>query len=113
MPRFGTKSLLLCTAIVAIWISTIPRVYEGSEDVRASLKLLLIVASALAAYCLTGRQRVFWMGFAATWLLSILVNSNFAPQFIWADRLLEGHVPRAYSSAIFDTIRTCGMMIQA
>jgi hypothetical protein len=72
-----------------------------------------MVASALAAYCLTGRQKIFWLGFATMWLLNTQLNQNSAPQFISVSRLFEGHFPRGYNAAVFDTIRTCGIMIQA
>ncbi len=96
-----------------MWLSACIDVYEGGDDVRRSLKLLITVAAALAAYCFDGRQRVFWLGFAAIWLLTIFSDPNSVPLFFGIQRSIEVYFPQRYQSAISDTIRTCGITILA
>jgi hypothetical protein len=114
MPRFGLKTLLIGFVVVALWMSTFPRFYEGSEDVRDSLKVLIVVASAIAAYCLEGRQRIFWMGFAATWIWCELGKQGLAPSFTSLVRVFQGDGRvNVYNTAIADTVKTCGKLILA
>jgi phosphoglycerol transferase MdoB-like AlkP superfamily enzyme len=69
MPRFGTKSLLIGFALVALWLSTL---YGGpaSRDIRDSILLFVLVASAFAAIYFRGRTRAFWAAFLVVLLLT-------------------------------------------
>jgi hypothetical protein len=69
MPRFGTKSLLICFAVVGLWLSTFSA-YTGSNDVQAFIWTAIIVTSGIAALSHTGRRRAFWIGFFGTMLLN-------------------------------------------
>jgi hypothetical protein len=113
MPRFSTKTVLIAVAFIALWLSACIDVYEGGDDVRRSLKLLITVASALAAYCFDGRQRVFWLGFAAIWLLTILSNPNSVPLFFGIQHLIDFYFSQRYHSSISDTVRTSGITVLA
>jgi hypothetical protein len=113
MPRFGMQSLIVGCAFVAIWASTLTGIYEGAEDVRRSLKVLLIISSLLAAYYAEGRPRAFYLGFSGTWLLCIVAGTNLAPQFMELGRLIRSVAgfSGVINSALYDTVRTCGTLI--
>jgi hypothetical protein len=68
MPRFGTKSLLIGFALVALWLSTFSG-FTGAGDVRKSILLLILVTSGFAAVFSRGKQRAFCAGFAIVMLL--------------------------------------------
>ena len=87
MPRFGTKTLLIATAVVALWLSTLSG-YAAGNDVRRSILLLILVASAFAAIYGRGKTRAFWSGFFAVMLLCGGTDlqrplHRYLPDFSW------------------------------
>jgi hypothetical protein len=87
MPRFGTKTLLIATAVVALWLSTLSG-YAAAHDVRRSILLLILVASAFAAIYGRGKTRAFWSGFFAVMLLCGGTDlqrplHRYLPDFAW------------------------------
>jgi hypothetical protein len=87
MPRFGTKTLLVATAVVALWLSTLSG-YAAANDVRRSILLLILVASAFAAIYGRGKTRAFWSGFFAVMLLCGGMDlqrplHRYLPDFSW------------------------------
>jgi hypothetical protein len=68
MPRFGTRSLLIGFAVVALWLSTLTG-YEAGHDVRAGILLVGIFAAAFAAIYSRGSRQAFWIGFVGALLL--------------------------------------------
>jgi hypothetical protein len=87
MPRFGTKTLLIATAVVALWLSTLSG-YAAANDVRRSILLLILVASAFAAIYGRGKTRAFWSGFFAVMLLCGGTDlqrplHRYVPDFAW------------------------------
>jgi hypothetical protein len=87
MPRFGTKTLLIATAVVALWLSTLSG-YAAANDVRRSILLLILVASAFAAIYGRGKTRAFWAGFFAVMLLCGGTDlqrplHRYLPDFAW------------------------------
>jgi hypothetical protein len=87
MPRFGTGSLLIAVAIAAVWFSTFAG-YSTARDVRASVLLLIFLASGFAAVCSWRERRAFWIGFFAVMLvcggndLQRPLN-RYVPNFLW------------------------------
>jgi hypothetical protein len=87
MPRFGTKTLLIVTAIVALWLSTLSG-YAAGNDVRRSILLLVLVLSGFAAVYGRGRRRAFWSGFFVVMLLCGGTDlqrplHRYLPDFAW------------------------------
>jgi hypothetical protein len=87
MPRFGIKTLLIGTAVFALWLSTLSG-YAAGNDVRRSILLLILVASAFAAIYGRGRRRAFWSGFFAVMLLCGGADlqrplHRYLPDFAW------------------------------
>jgi hypothetical protein len=87
MPRFGTKTLLIATAVVALWLSTLSG-YAAANDVRRSILLLILLASAFAAIYGRGKARAFWSGFFAVMLLCGGADlqrplHRYLPDFAW------------------------------
>jgi hypothetical protein len=83
MPRFGTRSLLIGFAVLALWLSTLTG-YEAGDDVRAAILQAGIFAAAFAAIYHRGRQQAFWLGFVGALLLvAIEPNWQFVPHFTW------------------------------
>lgn len=80
MPRFSMKLMLILFAVAALWLSTFAG-YLGDTDVRSLIMLSICVVAALRAYCLTGRARVFWLGFLAAMYLTISLSDSFRPTF--------------------------------
>jgi hypothetical protein len=68
MIRFGTKSLLIVFVLVAVWLSTFSG-YAAGRDVRASVLMVVFLATGYAAIYSRGRARAFWSGFFAVMLL--------------------------------------------
>jgi hypothetical protein len=84
IPRFSIAALLIASAVVAVWFSTFYR-YTGSDDVRATIWLAIVIVPGAAAAYSEGARRAFWGGFFATEF--ILVNRNIlngGPRFLWA-----------------------------
>jgi hypothetical protein len=87
MFRFGTKTLLFAFVLVAVWCSTFGG-YSAGRDVRASVLLILFVATGYAAVYMRGAPRAFWSGIFVVMLLS---GGNFfagpvneyVPNFFW------------------------------
>ena len=87
MPRFGIKTLLVGTAVFALWLSTLSG-YAAGNDVRRSILLLVLVASGFAAIYGRGKRRAFWSGFFAVMLLCGGVElqrplHRYLPDFAW------------------------------
>jgi hypothetical protein len=92
MPRFGTKSLLIIVGVIALWFSTFAG-YAAARDVRASVLLLILVASGFAALCSWRERRAFWIGFFAVMLLCGGNDlrrplSRYVPTFDWISTAL-------------------------
>jgi hypothetical protein len=93
MLRFGTKSLLMLIAVVALWLSTFSN-FPGAEDVRNSILLLILIGCALMAYCTEARRRVFWLSFfAVIFVFSGIISIRFLPAFDWIRRQTETTTP--------------------
>jgi hypothetical protein len=125
-------------AVVALWLSTFSN-FPGAEDVRNSILLLILVSSALLAYCTEGRRRTFWLSFfAVIFVFSGIISSKFVPRFEWFRRPAPPSPPTlpfedeedilgitVQQSAVqqisvsyegdpaHDTVRACGMLILA
>jgi hypothetical protein len=87
MPRFGTKTLLAAFAVVALWMSTFAG-YAAARDLRASILLLIFVASGLAAVFSRHSRRPFWCGFFAVMLMCggndmKTPLNRYVPNFSW------------------------------
>jgi hypothetical protein len=87
MPRFGTKTLLIVTAVVALWLSTLSG-YAAGQDVRRSILLLVLVLSLFAAIYGRGTRRAFWSGFFVVMLLCGGTDlqrplHRYVPDFAW------------------------------
>ncbi len=87
MPRFGTRSLLIGFALMALWLSTFSG-FTGSQDVRRSMLLLILVASLFLAIYSRGKRRAYWSGFAVVILLCGGLNlqqpfNRYVPDFAW------------------------------
>jgi hypothetical protein len=96
MPRFGTKTLLIVTAVVALWLSTLSG-YAAGNDVRRSILLLVLVLSGFAAVYGRGKRRAFWSGFFVVMLLCGGTDlqrplHRYVPDFAW---LSASSVPQA------------------
>ena len=88
LPRFQIKSLLIVTAIVALWLSTLTG-YTGSNDVQAFVWTAIVVMSGVAAISYTARRRAFWSGFFGTMLLMSMrtVFSVYGSKLDWTQKL--------------------------
>jgi hypothetical protein len=98
MPRFGTKSLLLVFAFVAVWLSTFTR-YPGAEDVRKCLMLIILLSAMFAAMYFREKRRAFWTGFFVFMLISCLSHNvrqhfNYFPTFRWPGNLTHMIITR-------------------
>jgi hypothetical protein len=87
MPRFGTKTLLIVAAVVALWLSTLSG-YAAGHDVRRSMLLLILVLSLFAAVYGRGKRRAFWSGFFVVMLLCGGTDlqrplHRYLPDFVW------------------------------
>jgi hypothetical protein len=87
MPRFGTRTLLAAFVVVALWMSTFTG-YAAAGDVRASILLLIFVASGLAAVFSRHTRRGFWCGFFAVMLMCggndmKMPLKRYVPSFNW------------------------------
>ncbi len=87
MPRFGIKTLLIGTAVFALWLSTLSG-YAAGNDVRRSILLLILVASAFAEIYGRGKRRAFCSGFFAVMLLCGGADLQrplyrYLPDFAW------------------------------
>ena len=108
MPRFGTKTLLIAFALLALWLSTFSG-FPAAPDVRRSMLLLILVASLFLAIYTHGMRRAYWSGFAIVMLLCGGLNLQqplyrYVPDFAW-QRMLGLNIqpatlyPRPYYSA--------------
>lgn len=105
MPRFGTKTLLIGTAVIALWLSTLSG-YTAGSDVRRSLLLLILVSSVFAAVYGTGKRRAFWSGFFVVMFLCGGMDlqrplHRYLPDFAW----LMSPVPNAQAYQIASNYR--------
>lgn len=87
MFRFGTKSMMIGFALMALWLSTFSG-FAAAADVRRSMLLLILVASAFAAIYFQGKRRAFWAGFAIIMLMCGGLDiqrplNRYAPDFLW------------------------------
>ena len=88
MPKFTLKVMLIFTAVVALWLSTVAD-YPGGYDVRYSIVLLTVVASVLRAYCSSGRQKCFWLAFSAVLLAAVWSQGMLVPRMDWVSYLIR------------------------
>jgi hypothetical protein len=89
MPRFGTKSLFVLVAVVALWLSTFGG-YGAADDVRRSILLLIFVTAGVAAAYTRGRDRAFCAAFFAVMLLCGGISLStpmyrYVPTFHWQE----------------------------
>jgi hypothetical protein len=87
MPRFGTKTLLIAFALLALWLSTFSG-FQAASDVRRSMLLLILVTSFFLAIYSQGKRRAYWSGFALVMLLCGGLNlqqplNRYVPDFAW------------------------------
>ena len=87
MPRFGTKTLLIAFALLALWLSTFSG-FPAASDVRRSMLLLVLVASLFLANYSQGKRRAYWSGFTLVMLLCGGLNlqqplNRYVPDFAW------------------------------
>jgi hypothetical protein len=119
MPRFGIRSLLIGFVLAALWLSTL---YGGtaSRDIRESILLLVLVASAFAAIYFRGRTRAFWAAFLVIlvftdaptglrrWLPSSIPDINWHDNSSgrWANQLsVDPERQSILAEGIFSTIQ--------
>jgi hypothetical protein len=89
MPRFGTRSLLIGFAVIALWLSTLTG-YEAGSDVRAGILLVGIFAAAFAAIYTRGSRQAIWIGFVgALPLMTLQPDWRFVPKSWWANRIAD------------------------
>jgi hypothetical protein len=88
LPRFRIKSLLIVTAVVALWLSTLTG-YTGSNDIQAFVWAAIVIMAGVAAMSYTARRRAFWTGFFGTLLLSSMrtVFSVYGANLNWTQKL--------------------------
>jgi hypothetical protein len=123
MPQFGTKSLLITVAVVALWLSTFSGFHAG-DDVRSSILLVLYLAALLAAIYSRGRDRAFWIGFCAVipavyWVPgnATSMGSDFVPKFYWVEEFTVPHGigntnnPNDTFGAILDTAKAIWLLV--
>jgi hypothetical protein len=82
MPRFALKGMLIGCAVVALWFSTFAG-YPGSDDVRAIIVMLTVVAAGVNAFCSRGRQRCFWLAFFFVLLVTAIGQMMLVPTMYW------------------------------
>jgi hypothetical protein len=87
MARFRLRTVLIVTAVVALWLSTVTE-YPSAEDVRRSLLLLIYLTTVVAAIHYRGRQRAFYMGFCTIFFVIYFlprdeIASFITPRFNW------------------------------
>jgi hypothetical protein len=106
MPRFGTKSLLIAVAVVALWLSTLSG-YRAGDDVRRSVLLAIFVLAGIAALVCHGPQRAFWGGFfAVMFIMAFPFYSEtfsfgaYTLRFMWANNLIESFTGRVNSNDV-------------
>lgn len=91
MPRFGTRTLLIVFALVALWLSTFSG-FAAAQDVRRSMLLSILVAAACLALYSRGRRRAYWAGFAIVMLLCGGLDlqrplHRYVPDFAWQNTM--------------------------
>ena len=73
MRRFGLKSLLIVTTVIAIWLATFSVPDQGLQGagahIRRAMLVMVLIAAGVAAVCNRGRRRAFWSAFCAMMLL--------------------------------------------
>jgi hypothetical protein len=70
--RFSTKTLLLVTGLIALWLSTFAG-YAGSSDVHESIMLVVATSAAIGVIYGRGKTQAFALAFFAI----MLVMSDF------------------------------------
>jgi thiosulfate reductase cytochrome b subunit len=87
MPRYRVKTLLLISAVVALWLSTFSE-YTSKEDVRQLIVIAVTLMSATAALSATGSKRAFWGGFTASMAIFQTRSAFYsAPRMLWLQEL--------------------------
>jgi hypothetical protein len=105
MPRYGTRSLLIAFALVAVWLATFGSsatswvTMMAAQDLRRSMLLLLLVAVACLAVSSRGQRRAFWSAFAIVMFLCGGINlqrplHRYLPDFAWQQ--MVGAAPTPY-----------------
>lgn len=69
VPRFGVKSLLVATAVIAAWLSMFSG-YVAPMYVRSTIMLGILFSALFTAMYTRGRRRAFWTGFVIAMLLA-------------------------------------------
>jgi hypothetical protein len=94
MPRYGTRTLLIAFALVAVWFatfgasSTSMASVMAAQDVRRSMLLLVLIAATGVAIASRGRRRAFWTAFAIVMFACGGLNlqrplHRYVPEFAW------------------------------
>src|SRR4029078_2882247 len=65
MPQFSLKLLLILCSVIAVWMFTAV-LYKGGSDIRHSIVLVIVGASATKLYSSNGRSKCFWIRFVVT-----------------------------------------------
>ena len=87
MPRFGTRTLLIVSGLIALWLATFAG-HGAAQDVRRSMLLLGLVAATCLAIFSRGQRRAFWTGFAVVMFLCGGLSMDrplhrYVPDFVW------------------------------
>jgi hypothetical protein len=87
MPRFGTRTLLIVSGLIALWLATFAG-HGAAQDVRRSMLLVGLVAATCLAIFSYGRRRAFWAGFAIVMFLCGGISMDrplhrYVPDFVW------------------------------
>src|SRR5262245_45666565 len=107
MPRYGTRTLLIVFALVAVWFATFGASSASlagmmaAQDLRRSMLLLVLVAVTGLAITSRGRKRVFWSGFAIVMFLCGGMNLQrplyrYLPDFAWQQTMGVNVAPAPY-----------------
>lgn len=110
MPRFGTRTLLIAFALVAIWFATFGASttslagFMAAQDFRRSMLLLVLVAVTAIAIASRGRKRVFWASFSIVMFLCGGINlqrplHRYVPDFAW-QQVVGVNAPTSYVSPV-------------
>jgi hypothetical protein len=110
MPRFGTRTLLVVFALVAVWFATFGASSSSAasvmaaQDLRRSMLLLVLVAAIGLAITRRGRTRAFWAAFSIVMVLCGGINlqrplHRYVPDFAW-QQVVGVNVPTLYSSPV-------------
>jgi hypothetical protein len=116
MRRFDIKSVLIMTAVVAIWLATFsapdPGLQGPGVHIRKAMLLIIFVAAGMAAACNRGRSRAFWAAFFVTMLLLVVdvLSGYYRPDCNSIAGNWTNHLTRAFGlSSYVQTFVFCSI----